>query len=83
MSTKIVFIAMYAYRVFMIHCLYSFKKICNLSLNMICLESMSVTGYFIGCSTNSIVIKSCIVKESFPVRAQIGLIWNVEAYVKT
>ena len=31
---------------------------------------------------SSLVIKSFIVKESFPVCTQIGLIWDVEAYVE-
>ena len=41
-----------------------------------------VTEYFIGELISSFVIKSCIIKKSFPVCAQLSLTWIVDTYVE-
>ena len=69
-----------------------FKGICNPSLheyihlNVFVYKAFqwhSVTEYFIGWLISSFVIKSCIIKESFPFCTQLGLTWYVEAYMHT
>ena len=45
------------------------------------LKYLSVIEYYIGSFISSFVIKACIVKESFPVRARNGLAQIVDAYV--
>ena len=40
----------------------------------------SLTEYFLGWSFSSVMIKSCIVKELFPVCAHVGLTRNVKGY---